>query len=188
MKEIMVLYAKYNRETNKEIIKLLSTLPDDNLYCERNMYCKSINNLFNHLVMAEWYYLCAVLSIAGMSYPNESEREEAFRRIETSFTQASQILSELDIKLVEVMNILNENDFQIERKNNRIYNGRVIDIKIWEYMSQHIIHQTHHRGQLSQVLDELKIENDFGNMFPYIKDSITQSQGDFGLWEFAYCS
>jgi uncharacterized damage-inducible protein DinB len=90
--------------------------------------------------------------------------------------------------LVEVMNILNENDFQIERKNNRIYNGRVIDIKIWEYMSQHIIHQTHHRGQLSQVLDELKIENDFGNMFPYIKDSITQSQGDFGLWEFAYCS
>ncbi|WP_414705227.1 hypothetical protein [Pseudobacteroides sp.] len=28
-------------------------------------------------------------------------------------------------------------------------------------------HQTHHRGQISQILDSLKIANDYSNMIRY---------------------
>lgn len=172
MKNILLLYAKYNKDTNSEIIKLLSGLSDDELNCERKMYYKSISNLFNHLVIGGWYYLYAVRSIAGMSYPIEDERQEIFKRIEVSFIEASKIMQDLDERLIEVIEKLTIEELKLERKNNRIYNGRVVDITIWEYITQHIIHQTHHRGQISYALDELNVSNDFGNIFPYIKDSI----------------
>lgn len=171
MKSFLELYAKYNKETNNEIMRLLSGLSGHDLYCERKMYYKSLNNLFSHIVIAEWYYLNAVKSIAKMNYPSEQERQELFMRIENSYMDASAILKELDEELVNVINDLSDEQLKLERKNNRIYNGRKVDITIWEYMSQHIIHQTHHRGQISLILDEIGVENDFGNMFPYIKDS-----------------
>jgi uncharacterized damage-inducible protein DinB len=31
-------------------------------------------------------------------------------------------------------------------------------------LEQHVAHNTHHRGQISQILDSLKIENDFSGI------------------------
>lgn len=169
MKNILMLYARYNRDMNNEIIKLLSSLSEDELKRERNMHYKSISNLFNHLVIAEWYYLNAMLYISGGNY---STNRETIQRIETSFAESSAIMKELDEGLVDFINKVTEDELKLERKNVKIYNGRVVDISVWEYITQHITHQLHHKGQLSQVLDELNIEHEFGNIFTYVRDSI----------------
>lgn len=165
-----MLYARYNKDTNNMIINLLSKFSNNDLHKERNMYYKSINNLFNHLVTGQWYYLHAMKSFLGMSFPNEQKRHKTFNKIEESFKEASLIMKEMDEDFIEVINIMSEKELEIGRKNIRIYNGRIVDISLWEYITQHIIHQTHHRGQLAQLLDELEIENDFGNIFPFVKD------------------
>jgi uncharacterized damage-inducible protein DinB len=176
MKNILMLYAKYNKDTNNQIIQLLSTLSDEELKRERKMYYKSISNLFNHLVIGEWYYLNAVLFISGGNYCADSEeRSKTFQRIETSFTEAVTIMQGLNDRLIEFINKVTEDELKLQKKNMTIYNGRVVDISIWEYITQHITHQLHHKGQLSQVFDELEIEHEFGNIFPYVLDSIKEN-------------
>ncbi|MDR3336201.1 MAG: hypothetical protein LBT16_03255 [Treponema sp.] len=39
--------------------------------------------------------------------------------------------------------------------------------KVWEVLIHTFNHQTHHRGQISQILDENGINNDFSNMIRY---------------------
>jgi uncharacterized damage-inducible protein DinB len=175
MKEFMKLYAIYNKDTNKNIIKFLSNLSEDELNKERNMYYKSLRKLFNHIVNAQWHYINAVKKIANLSNVySEKERRQIFKDLENSFDFSSNLLKKLDNELIDLIDVLTEERFKIERKNNKIYNGRVVDITVWQYLSQNIIHQTHHRGQIAQVLDEIGVENDFGNVFPYIKDSEKQ--------------
>ncbi|NJD04803.1 MAG: hypothetical protein FIA99_19885 [Ruminiclostridium sp.] len=179
MKNILVLYAKYNRDTDDEIIKLLSRLSDNELKCERNIFCKSINNLFNHIILGEWYYLNAMLYISGRKYCSDhKERRQVFQRIETSFFEASEIMRELDKNFIDFVDSVTEDDLKLVKKNMKIYNGRVVDISVWEYITQHITHQQHHRGQLSQVLDEIGIIHEFGNIFPYVSDSTKICRGN----------
>ncbi len=171
MINILRLYTKYNRDTNNEIIKLLSNLSEDELNRERNIYYKSINSLFNHLVIAEWYYLNAMFYIAGRDY---SASRKTLQRIENSFSESSTIMQELDEGLIGFISEVTEDELKLEKKNLKIYNGRTVDMSVWEYITQHITHQLHHKGQLSQVLDELKIEHEFGNIFPYVRDSVKE--------------
>ena len=171
MINILRLYARYNKDTNNEIIKLLSNLSEDELKRERNTYYKSIYNLFNHLVIAEWYCLNAMLYISGRDY---SADRETIKRIEASFGESYTIMQELDERLICFINGVTEEELKLEKKNLKIYNGRIVDISVWEFITQHITHQLHHKGQLSQVLDELKIEHEFGNIFPYVRDSVKE--------------
>jgi uncharacterized damage-inducible protein DinB len=60
-------------------------------------------------------------------------------------------ISELDIKYL---------DKKIFYKDNKTRT-------VWEILIHTFNHQTHHRGQISEILDENKIENDFSNMIRY---------------------
>lgn len=175
MKNILTLYAKYNKDTNNKIIRILSGLGADELKSERNSYYKCMNDLFNHLVIGEWHYLNAMSYICGIPFnTNLHDRDKTLQRIESSFTEAATILQELDECLINFINEITEDDLNIKKNNMKIYNGRVVDISVWQYMTQHITHQIHHQGQLSQILDEMKIEHEFGNIFPYVSDSLNR--------------
>jgi uncharacterized damage-inducible protein DinB len=50
-----------------------------------------------------------------------------------------------------------------------MYDGSMATVSVWEVLLQHMTHQTHHRGQLSQVLDELGQAHDIGNIWPYVQ-------------------
>ena len=101
-----------------------------------------------------------------------SSFEDAKRKMNTSVSEASKLLNQLDNNLIEIADKIEEDDLYIEKKQIKIYNGRVLDMTIWKYFLQYITHQIHHQGQLSKILDELKIEHEFGNIFPLIPDSL----------------
>jgi len=44
------------------------------------------------------------------------------------------------------------------------YGGNPDSVPLSFLLSQLLVHNTHHRGQISQVLDELKIDNDFSGI------------------------
>ena len=44
------------------------------------------------------------------------------------------------------------------------YKGKPAEVPLWFMMEQFITHNLHHRGQVSQILDTLKIENDYSGI------------------------
>jgi uncharacterized damage-inducible protein DinB len=110
--------------------------------------------------------------IIGNGYPQEKERKEALEQIDSSYDNAKKYLLKMDGEMDELIDKITDKLLKTIGKNIRIYDGRTIDLSVWEYLMQHIIHQTHHRGQLVQIFDEMKIESNIGNIFPFIRDSV----------------
>ena len=48
--------------------------------------------------------------------------------------------------------------------SRRFPNGTLLEREAWKALVHFFDHQTHHRGQVSCVLDELKVENNYSNM------------------------
>jgi uncharacterized damage-inducible protein DinB len=46
-------------------------------------------------------------------------------------------------------------------------NGDKTEKLFWKSIIHMFNHQTHHRGQISQILDEMKIRNDYSNMIRF---------------------
>ena len=84
------------------------------------------------------------------------------------------MMQELDKGFIEFIDAISEDDLCLEMKRFRMYDGRIVEVSIWEILTQHMTHQIHHRGQLSQILDELGIRHDIGNIWPYVSDSPTE--------------
>ena len=170
MKELLKQYAEYNLMTNRTLSDLMLKVPDEKLTEERNTYHKNLYSLFRHLVIGSWHYLNAVKYISDGRYctdlpglPDDSVIQPV--------DELNTLLIKLSDILMETIGSITEEDLKIKKEKLRIYNGRRIDITIWQFFLQHITHQIHHQGQISIILDELNIEHEFGNIFPLIKDS-----------------
>jgi uncharacterized damage-inducible protein DinB len=61
----------------------------------------------------------------------------------------SRFLSALSRTVVAVADEISRDDRYLVRRRVTIYNGRIVDISIWQFFLQHTTHQTHHQGQLS---------------------------------------
>jgi uncharacterized damage-inducible protein DinB len=48
--------------------------------------------------------------------------------------------------------------------------GRTLNLSMGDVVLQIINHTAHHRGQLSQILDELGIEHDFGGILAFAEE------------------
>jgi uncharacterized damage-inducible protein DinB len=69
----------------------------------------------------------------------------------------------LDGIIVELTNEIETED--LYKTITRITrSGEKLEKIFWKVLIHMFNHQTHHRGQISQILDTLKIENDYSNM------------------------
>jgi uncharacterized damage-inducible protein DinB len=46
------------------------------------------------------------------------------------------------------------------------FGGNPAEITVSFLLSQLVVHNIHHRGQISQILDSMKIDNDYGGIDP----------------------
>ena len=173
MKELLMLYAKYNLETSKKIVEMISVLGEDDLTKDRNCYYGSIKELCKHLFSGSWHYINAIIQISEEKYRVDLPDLTAVMRLfEENHHEAFQYYMNVSLLFMTLIEKIDKDDFFLEQKNMKIYNGRIVNMTIWNYFLQHITHQTHHQGQLSNILDELKLEHEFGNIFPFIPDSL----------------
>jgi uncharacterized damage-inducible protein DinB len=102
----------------------------------------------------------------GANLPERLEYDEGL-----PVARTSAFLAILDRILTDLASAIGDTDLHTVGHNTTIYNGRALDISIWQYLFQHITHQIHHQGQLSILLDELGLDHEFGNVFPLIPDA-----------------
>jgi len=166
-----VIYAKYNQEGNKTIFGLLNKMTNDEREKNRDSFYGSLSGLFRHLIGGTQFFLGmyktalgsnaqalkAISSIENLpKQPEGALNEKQWKEVEAAVTA-------VDKAYVEMTEALSESDLALPVKIEW-YGGNPASVPLSFMLSQLVVHNTHHRGQISQILDSLKIDNDYSGI------------------------
>jgi uncharacterized damage-inducible protein DinB len=169
IKEIYILLAKYNQITNQELIMILREVDPHKLTENLGSYYGSILGILNHHLLADigWIRILGThISTLDFVVPLldrfPKKRPPASELIWKSLEEYVPVRVEIDKLLERVVKSLSTSDyfsnFSVESRRGK-----------WDYVAWKILlhlfnHQTHHRGSVSVLLDQLGLENDYSNL------------------------
>jgi uncharacterized damage-inducible protein DinB len=170
MKKVFLAFAKSNEEANKNIAGILGKLSNDDREKDRKSYYKSLSGLFRHTTGGTAYFL----SLYKGAVPNNAEAQKALAPLaklerldgklaEEQWKKAVSSSKIADKALVDFVAALGDKDFEAP-VNIDWYKGKPPAAPLWFMLQQLVAHNTHHRGQISQILDALKIDNDYSGI------------------------
>jgi len=79
------------------------------------------------------------------------------------FNEYEMSRSKLDLFMLEYMSRLDDEIFR-KMVSRRMKDGQLMEREAYRAMVHFFNHQTHHRGMISNILDNLNIENNYSNM------------------------
>ena len=170
MKQVFLTFAKSNQEANKEVAKILEKLSNDDREKDRKSYYKSLSELFRHNTGATAFFI----SLFKEAVADNAEAQKAITSLskiqelkgkltEEQWKKAIAFSKTADKALVDFINALEDKDFQAPVKIDW-YKGKPPAVPLWFMLEQQVSHNIHHRGQISQILDSLKIDNDYSGI------------------------
>jgi len=174
MKETLT-YAKYNQAGNKTIYGILNSMSNEEREKDCGSYYGSLSGLLRHVLGGTKFFLgmfksaladggslesAALVALsAADSVPSPAKGELS----ESQWKELGTALEAVDAAYVKMAEALAEADLSRPVKINW-YGGNPDSVPLSFMLSQLVVHNTHHRGQISQILDSLKIDNDFSGI------------------------
>jgi uncharacterized damage-inducible protein DinB len=166
MIEVYKYYARCNQAINRNMVEIISSSDKRPYDLQVSGYYKSIGEILDH------YYVSDIVWLNAFRQARESEihNDAIFAKIpawgERQFRDIASFREkrdELDSMIVKYVDELRPEDLgkEIERLNTK---GQKMRRPTWKALVHMFNHETHHRGQISQILDALGIENDYSNM------------------------
>ncbi|GHT77915.1 diguanylate cyclase [Spirochaetia bacterium] len=172
MKEFFLMFARYNQQANQSMVSIVDKLSNDEREKGRGSYFGSLSGLLRHTLDVVPFFLNmfkdavannagavkAIASLEGLAaIPEKGSLTEAqWKQLKANFQTA-------DEAYVRFITALSDADLQAPVKIEW-YGGNPASVPLSFMLSQFIVHNTHHRGQVSQILDELKIDNDYSGI------------------------
>jgi uncharacterized damage-inducible protein DinB len=160
--------ARYNGAANQALVGFLDKLPPAELSKPRGSYFSSIQGILDHVIMCDINWLRRFRELFPKAEPLNRPRLSPPGHAWTVFEFPE--YSEFRIERVKVDAIFA--DFVEAADSSRF--GEVLTYSDSHGIARryyfrdafdHVFnHQTHHRGQISQILDELGVEHDFSNL------------------------
>ena len=166
----MIEFFKYSAKCNRQINSAMSDVilsSDKNPYdAQINGYYKSIGEILDHYYIADIIWLNTFRQVKESSIfqnPLFTNIPQWNDRLSGSIETFRQKRESLDQLIIDFINELSPEDLNkiISRKTRA---GQVLERLLWKALMHMLNHDTHHRGQISQILDELGIANDYSNM------------------------
>jgi uncharacterized damage-inducible protein DinB len=165
------MYAKYSQEGNKAVYDILSKLGNDEREKDRGSYFGSLSGIFRHIIGATYFFLGmfkaplsgnaaalkALSALDGFSKTPEGILSEA------QWKELGEKIDALDSVYTAVAAAISDADLKNQLKIDW-YEGNPAEVPLSFMLSQLVVHNTHHRGQISQILDSLKIDNDYSGI------------------------
>ena len=170
MKKVFLAFAKFNEESNKVIAAELGKLDNKEREKNRKSHFGSLSEIFRHNTGATVYFL-SLYKTAVLNNADAIKALEALSKItmlkgnltEDQWKKAVANSKIADKALIEFISALKDRDFEASVEVNW-YKGKPPAAPLWFMLQQQVTHNTHHRGQISQIFDSLKIENDFSGI------------------------
>jgi len=166
------MLARYNRITNDKLFALLATLEagskESEFAKERGAYFGSLRGIANHVLACDVHWMRRFREIFGYFGPLAHARLQPDGHVWTKFE--IETLEELTRERRVVDGLLE--DFAATADTGRFDEvlryrdsaGTELRFIFRDALSHVFNHQTHHRGQMSQILDELGVEHDFSDL------------------------
>lgn len=157
--------ANYNTVMNQKIANVIIDISDDNLWIDNKAFFGSILGTLNHLMVGDLLWLRrfnklsnhpngfrALAKLAGFSVP--TALTQILYDNKANFIQHRQALDQLIIHFIDETN---ESDYA-KTLTYTSTKGLVSD-KSFSMLLQHFFnHQTHHRGQVTTLLNQMGID------------------------------
>ncbi|GHU64175.1 diguanylate cyclase [Spirochaetia bacterium] len=171
VKELFVTFAKYNEEADKAIVTILDKLSNDDREKNRKSYFGSLSGLIRHNFGGTCFFLgmfkeataknaAAQKALAPLA---KVEIIEAKKITEDQWKKVAAGIKIADKAYVDFVSALTDKDLEAPIKLDW-YGGKPAAVPLSFMLQQIVAHNTHHRGQLSQILDSLKIDNDYSGI------------------------
>jgi uncharacterized damage-inducible protein DinB len=171
MKELFVINAQYNREANRTFLSILNGLSNAEREQDRGSYYKSLSGLITHILGGNTYLLGmfqdavahndaalkALAALKTVTVPQEGPLSDA------QWKQLAADFETVDTAYIDFTKALTDADLKVPVKIDW-YGGNPGSVPAFFLLNQLTAHGTHHRGQVSQILDALKIANDYSGV------------------------
>ncbi|MDR0723324.1 MAG: DinB family protein [Treponema sp.] len=168
MKETCLMFAQYHKAANQAVLSILQTLSPEEREKERGSYYGSLSGLIRHIGEGTRFFqglfkgalshkapaLKALTLAESLVIPQDTATEAQWKALVRAFEA-------LDDGLIQVISVLDEQDFTIP---TQWYGGNPDTVPLYFLLYQLTMHGAHHRGQIAQILDELKISNDYSGI------------------------
>jgi uncharacterized damage-inducible protein DinB len=167
MKEAFVYYAKCNALINAQMLGHLTQLERDPFETSLPGYFfKTLGQLLEHVYVSDMNWMKEFMGINAYGLDLEKEVgpvPEYGTGVFVDLPAFATLRKRLDAFIGEYMGRLDEADLS-KCVSRTTRSGQRIEREAWKALMHFFNHQTHHRGQVSNILDDLKIENNFSNM------------------------
>ncbi|MEW6184362.1 MAG: DinB family protein [Thermodesulfobacteriota bacterium] len=168
MKDLLLMYAKYTQRANASVITLLDGLSEEARNENRKSYYKTLSGLAGHTFGA-----CAFFhGLLRKALPQISSALKATEGLRVprgdifssdQWSELKKAVTLIDQTTVDFVAALTESDLNLPIKIEW-FKGNPDAVPLHYLLSTIVIHATHHRGQMSQILDEMGIEHNFSSL------------------------
>jgi uncharacterized damage-inducible protein DinB len=174
-KDIYSHMALYNKRANAEMLAVLAQLTDKARRRDTGSWFGSIHRLVNHMIIADMYWLnrfgpvfpeSAVLKDPLLSPARLSWQHDLCEDFEGLQHQRRFVDDRIIAWFEECPEDRYGDTFQYSDSIGNLQNA--VAGQAFEFL---FLHQVHHRGQVSQVLDSLGLPNNFADNVAFLEGS-----------------
>jgi uncharacterized damage-inducible protein DinB len=164
-----VMYARHNRDSNKQVYEMLSAMTREEREKDRGSHFGGLSAMLRHgLATTQYFFGLYAPALAGNAaaqkalsaeagFPEEGELDDA------QWKDLGAAMEAIDGAWIGMAEALSADDLNLPVKLDW-YGGNPEAVPLYFMLGQLVAHNIHHRGQISQVLDEMKIQNDFSGI------------------------
>lgn len=158
MKDILLMYAEYTKRANADALALVGGLSAAARDAERGSYYGSLAGLVRHLAGGTLYFHGLCRAALPKSFP-----ATAGLSLGEGWDGLPAACAAADSATVDFVRGASDADL-VARVPLDWYGGDPPDVPLHFLLHQLFVHGIHHRGQISQILDELKVEHDYSGI------------------------
>ncbi len=173
MKDILISLAEYNRGANANVVGIVRGLDKTVLMEDQGVYYKSILGTLEHIASSEiglakrfhGFFPCA----CSAKHPLVLNEMDAIKAGYHDKAEALYpVLAEADALLVAYVQESAEGNLA-KRVSYVNYKGETVERAFWNMIVHVLNHSTHHRGEISALLDRKGIKNDYSGFNLYTR-------------------
>lgn len=176
LKDVLELYAKYNRHANGEMVRILKTLPETRFFEGAGSYYKSIAGLAGHALgstagmlrrMGEGGFQAGAILPALAEFPKPPAGSVPLWRPFATLDEYETLRTKADEALIAACSAAGE----AELEGTYSFTGRDGQTKTMAFGGNLLAlftHEVHHRGGVSTILDGWGVENDWSSLMRFL--------------------